>query len=67
MADLRRQEIVTKRRTLKTGKTVGGIPFARGALAYLLRNRFYIGEVAWLTAKGRAGAIVRDVRHLSLG
>src|ERR1700757_2514572 len=45
MADLRKREIVTKRRTLKTGKTVGGIPFARGALAHLLRNRFYIGEV----------------------
>jgi hypothetical protein len=24
---------------------VGGIPFTRGPLAYLLRNRFYIGEV----------------------
>jgi DNA invertase Pin-like site-specific DNA recombinase len=45
MADLRRRGIVTKRRTLKTGKRVGGIPFARGALAHLLRNRFYIGEV----------------------
>ena len=25
--------------------TVGGIPFTRGPLAHLLRNRFYIGEV----------------------
>ena len=25
--------------------TVGGIPFTRGSLAHLLRNRFYIGEV----------------------
>jgi hypothetical protein len=33
------------RRTLKTGETVGGIPFSRGPLAHLLRNRFYIGEV----------------------
>jgi hypothetical protein len=32
-------------RTLKTGETVGGIPFTRGPLAHLLRNRFYIGEV----------------------
>ena len=47
MADLRRQGIVTKRRTLKTGKQVGGIHFTRGPLAYLLRNRFYIGEVAF--------------------
>ena len=46
MADLRKQGIVTKARPLKSGKTVGGIPFTRGPLAHLLRNRFYIGEVA---------------------
>jgi site-specific DNA recombinase len=45
MADLRRRDIVTKVRTLKTGRTVGGIPFTRGPLAHLLRNRFYVGEV----------------------
>ena len=45
MADLRKQGIVTKLRTLKTGRPVGGIPFTRGPLAHLLRNRFYIGEV----------------------
>jgi site-specific DNA recombinase len=27
--------------------SVGGIPFTRGPLAYLLRNRFYIGEVVF--------------------
>ena len=47
MADLREQGIVTKVRTLKSGKTVGGIAFTRGPLAYLLRNRFYVGEVAF--------------------
>jgi len=47
MADLRKRGIVTKVRTLKTGQTVGGIPFTRGSLAHLLRNRFYIGEVAF--------------------
>src|SRR5256885_5475410 len=47
MADLRTRGIVTKVRTLKTGETVGGIPFTRGPLAHLLRNRFYIGEVAF--------------------
>ena len=47
MADLRDQGIVTKVRTLKTGETVGGIAFTRGPLAYLLRNRFYVGEVAF--------------------
>jgi site-specific DNA recombinase len=45
MADLRQQGIVTKLRTLKTRKMVGGIPFTRGGLSYLLRNRFYLGEV----------------------
>ncbi|HWX33461.1 MAG TPA: recombinase family protein [Steroidobacteraceae bacterium] len=47
MADLRQQGIVTKLRTLKTGQSVGGIPFTRGPLAHLLRNRFYVGEVSF--------------------
>ena len=47
MADLRQRGIVTKVRSLKTGRIVGGIPFTRGPLAYLLRNRFYIGEVVF--------------------
>src|SRR5712672_3719700 len=47
MSDLRQQGIVTKLRTLKTGKTVGGVPFTRGGMSYLLRNRFYLGEVAF--------------------
>ena len=60
MADLRRSGIVTKIRKLKTGKTVGGIPFTRGPLAHLLRNRFYIGEVCFKgeTLKGEQPAIV---------
>jgi site-specific DNA recombinase len=47
MADLRKRGIVTKVRTLKSGEQIGGIPFTRGPLAYLLRNRFYIGEVTF--------------------
>jgi site-specific DNA recombinase len=47
MADLRNRGIVTKVRTLKTGQTVGGIPFTGGPLAYLLRNRFYVGKVVF--------------------
>jgi site-specific DNA recombinase len=47
MVDLRERGIVTKVRSLKTGQTVGGISFTRGPLAHLLRNRFYIGEVAF--------------------
>jgi site-specific DNA recombinase len=45
LADLCEQGIVTRVRTLKSGAKTGGIPFTRGPLAHLLRNRFYIGEV----------------------
>jgi hypothetical protein len=60
MADLRKRGIVTKVRTLRTGETVGGIPFTRGPLAHLLRNRFYIGEVPFKgeVLKGEQPAIV---------
>jgi site-specific DNA recombinase len=47
VTDLRRSGFVTKLRTLKTGSTIGGIPFGRGPLAHMLRNRFYIGEVVF--------------------
>ena len=43
---------------------MGGIPFTRGPLAYLLRNRFYIGEVVFKgeTLPGEQPAIVdRDL------
>jgi DNA invertase Pin-like site-specific DNA recombinase/nucleotide-binding universal stress UspA family protein len=60
MAELRKLGIVSKRRTLRSGKTVGGIPFTRGPLAHLLRNRFYIGEVVFKseTLKGEQPAIL---------
>ena len=45
--DLRERGIVTKMRSLKTGRSIGGIPFTRGPLAHFLRNRFYIGEVVF--------------------
>jgi site-specific DNA recombinase len=64
MADLRKRGSVTKVRTLKTGETVGGIPFTRGPLAHLLRNRFYIGDVPFKgeILKGEQPAIVdRDL------
>src|SRR3981081_575429 len=60
MTDLRKRGIVTKVRTLKTGQTVGGIPFTRGPLAYLLRNRFYIRKVLFkgeTLAGGRAATV----------
>jgi site-specific DNA recombinase len=47
LAELRKQGIVTKVRTLKSGETVGGIPFTRGPIAHLLRNRFYVGDVVF--------------------
>ena len=45
VAELDRRGIVTKRRDTKVAKYNGGIPFTYGPLAYLLKNRVYIGEV----------------------
>ncbi len=45
--DLDRKGVRTRRQTLSTGRTRGGIRFGVGALAHLLRNRFYIGEVVY--------------------
>lgn len=45
--DLDRKGIRTRRQILATGKTRGGIRFGVGALAHLLQNRFYIGEVVY--------------------
>jgi site-specific DNA recombinase len=45
--DLDRKGIRTRRQILSTGKTRGGIRFGVGALAHLLRNRFYIAEVVY--------------------
>jgi DNA invertase Pin-like site-specific DNA recombinase len=45
--DLKERDIRTKKKLLTTGATRGGIPFERGTLFYLLRNRFYIGEVKY--------------------
>jgi site-specific DNA recombinase len=45
--DLQKRDIRTKSRLLATGATRGGVPFGRGSLFYLLRNRFYVGEVAY--------------------
>src|SRR5712672_966921 len=45
--DLKDKDIRTKTRLRATGATHGGILFQRGSLFYLLRNRFYIGEVKY--------------------
>jgi len=47
LTDLRNRKLHTKVRELSTGRTIGGIPFTRGSLGHLLRNRFYIGEVSY--------------------
>jgi site-specific DNA recombinase len=45
--DLDRRGIRSKPRKLSNGRTIGGGRFGVGALAYLLKNRFYIGEVVY--------------------
>jgi DNA invertase Pin-like site-specific DNA recombinase len=45
--DLDREGIRTRRLTLASGRTRGGIRFGVGPLAHLLRNRFYIGEIVY--------------------
>jgi hypothetical protein len=54
-------------RPLSDGRTVGGIPFTRGPVAYLLRNRLYIGEVVFKGARGsiRRSSIVTCSRPIS--
>jgi DNA invertase Pin-like site-specific DNA recombinase len=44
VADLDIRRIVTKRRDTKLKKYQGAIPFTYGPLAYLLKNRVYLGE-----------------------
>ena len=43
--ELAREGITSKRRATATGKEVGGLPFSRGALFHLLRNRLYLGQI----------------------
>jgi DNA invertase Pin-like site-specific DNA recombinase len=45
--ELDRHGIRSKPRRLSNSRAVGGARFGVGALAYLLKNRFYIGEVVY--------------------
>src|SRR5207248_1904683 len=45
--DIDQRGIRSKPRRLSDGRTIGGGRFGVGALAHLLMNRFYIGEVAY--------------------
>jgi DNA invertase Pin-like site-specific DNA recombinase len=53
--DLDSRGIRSKLRKLSTGRIVGGDPFGVGALAYLLKNRFYVGEVVYRGETHRGG------------
>ncbi len=44
LTELHREGIKTRPRVLSTGKAIGGIPFTKGPLNHLLKNRTYIGE-----------------------
>jgi hypothetical protein len=43
--DLKERGLTSKVRHLSSGGTRGGVPFTQGPLFWILRNRFYIGEV----------------------
>jgi site-specific DNA recombinase len=64
LEELRDRGLLTRARTLASGRTVGGIPFTKGPLAHLLKNRTYLGE---LNHRGssypadHAGIVDRDV------
>jgi len=45
LIDLRKRGITTKLTRLSDGRSRGGIPFTKGPLAYLLKNRVYVGEI----------------------
>src|SRR5262245_38453153 len=47
LLELRERNFRSKVRRLSTGETRGGVAFTQGPLFYLLRNRFYIGEVCY--------------------
>src|SRR5829696_3517074 len=45
LEDLRRRKILTKRSPRSAGAVRGGISFSKGSLAFLLKNRVYVGEI----------------------
>jgi site-specific DNA recombinase len=47
MEDLDRRGIRTKARRRTDGRVIGDIRFGVGPLSYLLKNRFYLGEVVY--------------------
>lgn len=47
VADLTERGLRSKVRKLSNGATRGGVLFTQGALFYMLRNRFYVGQVSF--------------------
>lgn len=45
LTELHDKRIVTRPRVLSSGKSVGGVPFTKGPLSHLLKNRTYVGEI----------------------
>jgi site-specific DNA recombinase len=45
LEEMSRLGIKTKVQTLSNGNKRGGVPYGKGAFAYLLRNRCYVGEI----------------------
>ncbi|MBG0793191.1 recombinase family protein [Methylocystis sp. H62] len=45
LAELRERGVRTRRRTLSSGREIGGVFFTKGPLAHLLKNRMYLGEL----------------------
>lgn len=43
--DLEAKGILSKAHVTRKGKKTGGLPFSRGALFHLLRNRIYLGQI----------------------
>jgi site-specific DNA recombinase len=62
--ELDREKVRSKVWITRTGARLGGVPFARGALYALLRNRLYIGEIRhrenWYPGEHK-GVIPRDL------
>ena len=61
LQDLRERGVVTRRRTLATGRTIGGIPFTKGPLAYLLKN-----HEGYVMCAARCWGLVERAHHISL-
>jgi site-specific DNA recombinase len=69
--DLREKRILTKHHVGRSGRSAGGISFTYGPLAYLLKNRTYIGEMGyageWYSGEHKAildRALFDDVQNL---